>query len=57
MSFMSEEPDSRGETESHSHTLGGPSVSCCPQPCSWRPRGRAASLLAGWGFNLGILHS
>lgn len=52
MSFMSEEPDRRGETESHSHTLGGPSVSCCPQPCSWRPRGRAASPLAGWGFNL-----
>jgi len=54
MSFMSEEPSRRGETESHSHTLGRSSVSCCPRPHFRQPRGRAASPLAGCESNLGI---
>lgn len=59
MSFMSQELNRRGKTEllSHPGGGGGSSVTACPLPCSRQLRGRAASSLAGWEFNLGILHS
>lgn len=58
MSFMSGKANRRLEAESYLHprrVWTGHSVSCLPQPHSRELRGRVASSLAVWEFNLSIL--